>query len=527
MCTFAEMKRRLMIMSVLSGVLFAYHAMAQTDAGRLIENVEYKAEAQVTFGSGDNNPLWLNANRYGLSSLKNNNAYLRGGVFRSIENDSIRKWGIGYGVDAALATGFTSTFVLQQAYFQGRYKKGLLTIGAKEIPMEMKNQELSTGSQTLGINARPVPQVRVELPEYWNIPGTREWLAFKGHIAYGRLTDDNWQKDFVGEDGKYSQATRYHSKAGYLKIVPDKYRFQAEIGLEMACLFGGSSYNVQDAQHEFNPVIHHDSGLKAYWDAFLPGGSDSHEGAYENSAGDQVGSWLVRLKYKGKGWDVALYADHFFEDHSQMLFVDYDGYGKGEDWDKHVDNNYILYDFKDCLWGIEANLPNNPIVSTIVAEYIYTKYQSGPVFHDRTPNISDHVAGMDDYYNHYLLSGWQHWGQVFGNPLYRSPLYNEDGVIQVQDNRFWAWHFGVNGNPMKNLHYRLLYTTQKGWGRYKKPYLDPKHNNSFLADVTYSIPKLFKQNGWAVRGAFALDQGALLGDNVGFQVTFIKSGILK
>ncbi|MDO4819607.1 MAG: capsule assembly Wzi family protein [Prevotella sp.] len=501
--------------------------MAQAEADKLIENIEYRGEVQGTVGDGDSNPLWLNANRYGLSSLKNNNGYLRGSLMRRVENDSCRKWGIGYGLDVALGAGFTSTLVVQQAYFQGRYKKGLLTIGAKEIPMEMKNQELSSGAQTLGINARPVPQVRVELPEYWDIPGLHGWLAFKGHLAYGRLTDDNWQRDFVDEGEKYSRATRYHSKAGYLKFLPDRYRFQIEAGLEMGALFGGSTYNVIDAQAQFNPVIHHDNGIKAYWNAFIPSGGDAHEEDYENVSGDQVGSWLLKMRYKGDDWSVALYADHFFEDHSQMLFVDYDGYGKGDEWNVRKTNDYILYDLKDCLVGLEAQLPENPFVSHIVAEYIYTKYQSGPVYHDRTPSISDHIAGRDNYYNHYIFSGWQHWGQVMGNPLYRSPLYNEDGVIWVEDNRFRAWHFGVNGDPTANLHYRLLYTVQKGWGTYDKPYIDPKHNSSFLAEVTYSLPKLCGQKGWAVRGAFAFDRGGLLGDNTGVQLTIMKCGILN
>ncbi len=507
---------------------FAVGGWSQGEGRGLFENLEYNAEAQGTFGGGDHNPLWLNANKYGLSSLENNNAYLRGSVCRPLQNDSLRKWGIGYGVDLAVAANFTSTLVVQQAYFQGRYKKGLLTIGAKEIPMEMKNMELSSGSQTLGINARPVPQVRVELPEYWDIPGLHRWLAFKGHLAYGRLTDDNWQEDFVGSrKNKYNKATRYHSKAGFLKIVPDDYPIQFEIGLEMAALFGGTSYNVSDAQHQFNDEIHNKSDFKTYLDVLIPNGGDANEGVYENNSGDQLGSWMFRMKYKGDGWGVNFYVDHFFEDHSQMLFLDYDGYGKGDEWNSKKTNDYIVYNLKDCMLGLEGILPKNPIASNVVVEYIYTKYQSGPVFHDHTPNISDHIAGRDEYYNHYIFSGWQHWGQVMGNPLYRSPLYNDDGTIEIKNNRFWAWHFGVNGDPTENIHYRLLFTTQKGWGRYSNSYTDPKTNNSFLAEVTYSFPKLFGKKGWAVRGAFGMDRGGILGDNTGVQFTIMKKGIIR
>ena len=165
----------------------------------LFDSLQYRVEMQATLSSGDYTPLWLNANKYGLSSLKTSNGYLRGALQRPLSLDDGRKWGIGYGADLAVAAGFTSTLVVQQAYVEGRWLKGVLTVGAKEQPMELKNQELSTGSQTLGINARPVPQVRLALPDYWAIPGTRKWLSLKGHIAYGMYTDDNWQKNFTSE----------------------------------------------------------------------------------------------------------------------------------------------------------------------------------------------------------------------------------------------------------------------------------------------------------------------------------------
>ena len=208
----------------------------------LTDSLHYRAELQTTLSSGDNTPLWLNANKYGLSSLKTTNGYLRGAVYRPLSADDGRKWGVGYGADVAVAAGFTSKLVVQQAYVEGRWLKGVLTVGAKEYPMELKNQELSTGAQTLGINARPIPQVRLALPDYWTIPGTHNWLALKGHIAYGKTTDDNWQKDFTGQHNKYTEGALFHSKAGYLRIGnAEKVLFSLELGLEMANQFGGTA----------------------------------------------------------------------------------------------------------------------------------------------------------------------------------------------------------------------------------------------------------------------------------------------
>ena len=107
----------------------------------LTDSLHYRAELQATMSSGDNTPLWLNANKYGLSSLKTANGYLRGAVYRPLSADNGRKWGVGYGADVAVAAGFTSKLVVQQAYVEGRCLKGVLTVGAKEYRMELKNQD--------------------------------------------------------------------------------------------------------------------------------------------------------------------------------------------------------------------------------------------------------------------------------------------------------------------------------------------------------------------------------------------------
>lgn len=391
--------------------------------------------------------------------------------------------------------------------------------------MELKNQELSSGSQTFGINARPVPQVRLSLPDYWTIPYTRGWLALKGHLSYGKPTDTRWQKDFTGEKTRYVEDALLHTKAGYLRIGPKN--ITMELGLEMACQFGGSTHY---GTSKNNKVIKNKSDLKAFFDAFIPGGTDVGEagetGAYENAGGNHVGSWVARLNIDQPSWNLGVYADHYFEDHSSMLFLDYDGYGSGENWNKKEKSRYFRYDLKDIMLGVELQLKRNAWLSNIVAEYIYTKYQSGPLYHDHTMNISTHISGRDNYYNHGRFGGWQHWGQVMGNPLYLSPLYNEDGQVLVKNNRFVAWHFGISGNPLSGLHYRLLATTQKGYGTYGELYSDPRDNFSFLAEGQYSFPTVSCFGGWSVKGAVGFDSGDIYGKQVGFQLTVAKTGLL-
>ncbi len=487
------------------------------------KGLHYKAELSATLSDGVT-PLWLNANRHGLSSLDESNGYLRGSLIRPLSTDSTRRWGIGYGVDAAVAYGFTSKLVIQQAFAEVRWLHGVLSVGSKEYPMELKNNKLSSGSQALGINARPVPQVRIALRDYWTLPFGRGWLHLKGHIAYGKMTDDNWQHEFTGKKTKYADDVLYHSKAGYFKIGNEE-RFMPlslELGLEMASTFGGTSYTPQS--DGTIRVVKGRTGLKAMWKAFLPGGGEVvEEGTvYQNAEGNQLGAWMARLNYDADDWKLGMYAEKYFEDHSSMFQLDYDGYGSGENWNVREKRRYMFYDFKDWLLGVEINLKRGRWISDLLFEYVYTKYQSGPVYHDHTTSVSDHIGGRDNYYNHYIYTGWQHWGQVIGNPLYRSPLYNTDGGINIQNSRFVAYHLGVSGQPTDNLSYRLLATYQMGWGTYDNPYTKKQNNVSVMLEANYAL-----RNGWNITGAYGMDMGKILGDNYGFQLKVSKNGIFN
>ena len=116
--------------------------------------------------------------------------------------------------------------------------------------MELKNNELSSGSQTLGINARPVPQVRLALSDYWTLPFANGWLHLKGHIAYGMMTDQNWQHNFTAKQSKYTDRALFHSKAGYLKVGNDEVfcPWSLEMGLKMVSILQNAVNSNKDIQ---------------------------------------------------------------------------------------------------------------------------------------------------------------------------------------------------------------------------------------------------------------------------------------
>ena len=469
------------------------------------KELNYKIERQFTIGNG-NNPLWLNANKYGLSSVKDDNGYLRAGIDGIQPLGNARECHLNYGADLAVAYDFTSSFIIQQLYGELQYKKFVIGIGSKERPANLKNMELSSGSQTFGINARPIPEISIGTSDYFNVLKNSNIIGLKFHFGYGLTTDWRWQEHFVTSGERYTGRTITHTQSGFLRIGDEKkFPLVFEGGLEWGCVFGGTSYNLDYGNIKKVTMNH---GLKQFVQSIYGGGSDPTDAGYNNAQGNTLGSILLSLSYKFNDVKMRVYLDHFFEDHSQMFFQ---------------------YGWKDGLYGCEITLPKNPVVSSFVYEYIKTDDQSGPIYHDATQAIPDQISAADNYYNHTIYTGWQHWGQTIGNPLYTAPLYNKDGRIIFANNRFRAHHFGISGDPLKSLHYRLLYSYSTNLGNYDLPFDEKKYSTSFLAELTYSPKRLGTWNveGNSVRLGFGFDKGGLLGNNTGFQLTICSKGLLN
>lgn len=466
-----------------------------------IGEMSYMVEGQSALSSGQSTPFWLMNNRQGLSSLKKQNGYLRAGFFIAPDTTQRHfKWSAG--ADLAVPYGYTSHFVIQQLYADLRYRCLGLTIGSKLTGSDITDPMLSSGDLLLSNNARPVPQVRFGLPEYTAIPGTRRWLAVKGHIAFGRFTDDKWQRDFAGPSHHYyNRNTLYHSKSLFFRIsnLTDR-NWSLEGGLSMAAQFGGESIYPDGTVH---PQPH---TLKDYMRAIfaLAGGSASAQSDQANVYGNHLGEWAFAATYRPTSdWTLKAYYLHFFEDHSMMFFD---------------------YPWKDGLLGLEVTFPKNPVISKLVYEYLYTKFQAGSVYWDHNETIDVQISGRDNYYNHGIYNAWQHWGLGLGNPLLISPIYNRDGAITFRANRIIANHFGIEGLPSRWLSYRLLFSYTRSWGTYDKPSPYVMDNLNTLLELKAPVGRI---PGFTATLSVAFDRGNLIGHNAGAMITLTKTGLIK
>lgn len=476
-------------------LLLCWMFLSQMGNAQFVKELDYKVETGVSFSGGAHTPLWLSANRQGLGSIQKNSGYVLAGVSQAGEFG--KGFSYAWGLELAGAYRSVSPFFVRQAYADFRWRFLGLSIGSKCRDAVLKNQELSSGGLTFSGNSLPIPQVRLGIPDYLAVPGTGGWFSFKGYIAYGMFTDGRWQEDFASAHlNKYVTKTLFHDKAIFFKIGNGKFPLTVEGGLDMPARFSGDfhQYNAKKGAWEVTAIPHR---VKDFWRVLVPSRGDAENLPMDqaNIVGDMLGSWNFSVEYRVKDWKLRAYFEHQFNDHSQLF---------GE------------YGWKDGLLGLELSLPRNPYVSCMVYEHLYSKDQTGPIYHDSTSAIPDQISGADDYYNHGIYSGWQHWGMAIGNPLFLSPLYNEDGNLRFRSNRLIARHVGISGNPSQEWKYRLLFSHVRHWGSYLYPLAEVETSIHALGELSYRPAAL---RHWSFTAALGADKSGLIGNSLGGMLT--------
>lgn len=302
--------------------------------------LQYRFETAGIAGSGAHSPFWHTSNRQGLPSIQKNNNYLLNAVLGGIDNSN--GWGLDYGLDIGVGAGLESNLFVHQLYLDVDYKWMGLSAGMKERWSD-KNPKLSSGALTWSGNSKPIPEICAGIPDYVRIPILGSWFSVKGHLGYGRLNDDDWRRENGG--GSYAQGVLFHSKSLFLRLGDEeRYPRQITLGLEMNNLFGVLRY-VE------NSVRKMPADATAYWTVLFPFHKIEKQG---DEDGDNLGSWHLSFDYTLSDWHICAYYEHFYEDHSSMLGIEYKNNTQGE-------KGFIHYGFRhnwmDGLFGIEVNAP--------------------------------------------------------------------------------------------------------------------------------------------------------------------------
>ncbi|MEG1642883.1 MAG: capsule assembly Wzi family protein [Bacteroidales bacterium] len=462
--------------------------------------LEYNAELGVIGSGGKYTPFYLMNNTSGVVSYKPNSGYLRAGIYKDFVSD--KKFTYSFGIELTGGYRNDANIYLQQAYFDLHLKSWSIFVGARDEYSMLWDRELSSGSMMYSGNSRPIPQIYIGLPEFTKVPGTKGWLQVRGGIAYGWFVDYPYQKDMHGADIPYTKKLLYHRKNLIFKIGHEDKGFYGVVGIDMAAQFGGTVKNVHNNDGTSTEIVF-PSGIKEYFKVFVPmqGSGDSPIVDQVNVSGNHLGIYILSLGYKKNGWDAKVYYEHYFDDHSGMIF-----------------KNKC-----DGLWGISLRTENKFPIEGFTFEVMNATNQSGPFLFDAISELPVQISGGDNYYGHVLYNGWTQRGHSIGTPFITSPLYNSNGNLGFTNTLSRAFHCGIDGTIIDGLRYRALVSHQRGWGTPYVPSTGIAHEFSALLEFKYAPPKL---SLWQFLLSGAIDRGTLFGDNWGVKIGVKKSGIL-
>lgn len=489
----------------LLAVLFPLASFAQEDKS-LICSYEVAGMA----GAGDNAPFWHTSNRQGLPSIENSNGYMHAAALGNMNYSN--GFGIDYGLDLGCGVGLQSDWFVHQLYIDANYKCLGLSMGMKERFSD-KNSKLSTGGLTWSGNSRSIPEIRAGIPEFVRVPVLGNWFSIKGHLGYGRMTDDKWRRN--KNNHTYTDGILFHTKDAYIRFgQEERFPLLVTLGLEMNNMFGGT-------RHSGGSERDLPSDAAAYWTVLFPFHHVEQQG---NEDGDNLGSWHLNFDYNFNAWHVGAYYEHFFEDHSSMLGIEYKNDAQGN-------KDFVFFGFRrnwfDGLFGIEVNAPDGiPFFSNAVIEFMNTRGLCGPICHSTAcnfdgMNVIEEVDGRDGMYNHGIYDSYSLSGYAIGNPVLISPVYNTNGSSHFRSNRVQMMHLGVDGSITGNLAYRVLATSTLHWGQYGAPLAEVARVSSLLLECSYWLGDSYSWK-FSLSGAMDFDNSDLLGNNKGIMLTISK-----
>lgn len=480
---------------------------------------EYNLEASGSMSSGEHTPFWMVNHSWGIIPNTADYTYTRGGVFHQSKLN--KDWSLEAGIDIIQSPNSKYGDVwLQQLYGRVNWKIFRLDIGSREDYVSFLDPNLSSGDFVYSNNARPIPQIKGSIPEFWLVPGTKGNFFLKGEFSIGKYLDGEWLEDWASPfKQKFTKDVMFNYKSIYFRLgdIEKRHKMQFTVGMSHMAQWGGSIY-------DYNPTK--ESNWEWQWNVHKqPEGFDDFlrvmigkEGSSKASERDQVfvsgshwGAYFLKYDYKFTEKDrVSVYIQHFFED----------GTGMGG----------INGQYKDNLYGLEYKRKEKSYLTGAVLEFIYTKNQSGPI-HNNLLIDDDHkdyvkkAYGADNYYNNGdYVQGPSHYGKSIGTPLFLSPEYNKDGRVNFQSNRIVSFHLGLEGYLFNNLQYRLLATTGRSWGRYSMPYTKVQKGATAKLELIYYFPK---NEGLDFKLELGCDYKEFFGGKtMGGAITLRKRGIL-
>lgn len=441
-------------------------------------------ESGAVISSGKHSPFWFYSNQYGKISTKNNSIYLLPSIYRSFKDSS--KIDYSYNLSPLFRYDGLGRSYIHQWYGELKFHFIHFTAGAKEEFYGNQDSTLSSGSIIWSKNARPMPKLKLEVPNYTTVPFTCKLLEFKGGIAHGWF-----------DDNEYNKNVWLHHKYFYLRLG-GKLPVHVSYGLHHFAQWGGTNYEPYgDLPNDFD----------AFKNVFLgrsgnPVDPNTPWAEWFNVLGNHIGSRNFGAEIDFSKTKVSFYWQNIFED----------GSGKA------------YRNIKDGLFGISIrSKEKDKLINGFVYEFFNTTDQSGRI--NATDSIKPdgnyyELGGNDNYLNNGVyLKGWSFKEMNIGNPLITSPaIISGDRYDYIRNNKVLAHHFGLGGSTSV-LSYKLFYTYSLNYGTNFYPISPKQTQHSFLfeAELKNNLPGNLK-----LSCALGGDFGDLYRNNFGVRLLIRK-----
>ena len=404
------------------------------------QKVKYGVEFLSANSTKSELPFWLITNNFGRIP-SNSGSQINASIYNTPFLTD-RYLTVSY---KASVTGYQSnekrTFFINEMYASLNFLDGQLDLGVKHPKILWEGLSSSNGNIAMATNARSFPGYNLQLIHYIALPFAKNWLSFKGN--YG---------DYLLMDNRSVKNTRLHTKSIFFKSkLNDAY--DLVIGVNHYAQWAGTSKIFGKQPSSFKDYLRIITGSS--------GGKDARESDQINVLGNQLGSYLIQLNYKGEKTNWNFYWSHLFEDRS------------GREMANYPDGLYGFFmDFKK----------DKSLITHLLVEFTYTKNMSY--------NPNHLIRSFDNYFNNTgYQSGWTYFGNTIGSPYFTTEPVDDNGItngVIVGDNRFMAFNIGVKG-VFRKLHYKTILSHSTYFGWFGNEYQPKPHQFSGLLEV--SVPQ--------------------------------------
>lgn len=368
--------------------------------------LKFSLQAEGSVTSNDVVPFWMRSNQFGSVPLSGAAAGFVGKAEKTYKpsKETFFDWGAGFEgrlnaanrVDALLIQGYGK---IRLGVFQLRGGRFRETIG-------LADTLLSSGNFSISGNALGVPKIELSVPEFYNIPFLKKFIAVKGSYSHGWMGSLPIHFPYRQvEEAK----TYLHQKSLYFRFGAPSSKLKLYVGLNDNVQWGNNREIFSKNEFTLSP-----------WEEYT---YVVFSKRFEYSqVGNHLGSLDLGLTYDTPSLTIMVYRQSFYD----------------KDGLKHLAN------IADGLNGISLTSKStdneNFHLKKVTFETVYTKNQAA----DAVKRLG--LLGYEDYYNNYIYQqGWSYRGAALGTPLITTTLDGRTALPRVDkeyfiNNRLLALH---------------------------------------------------------------------------------------